>query len=382
MKSPHLGLLLFVLGIMASASSSAAAPAVTRTPFGTLPDGRPATLYTLTNARGARADITDYGATIVRLFVPDRTGRPGDVVLGFNRVEDYTKASPYFGAVVGRYGNRIAGGRFTLDGRTFTLATNNTPGGIPCHLHGGVVGFDKVLWTAEPVRRDHATGLKLEYLSRDGEEGYPGNLRVTVHYWLQDDNALRIEYAAVTDKPTPVNLTQHSYFNLRGEGDGDILGHVLTLHASHLTPVDAGLIPAGAPAAVAGTPFDFTAPQAIGARIGADDAQLRHGGGYDHNWIIDGEPGRLRRAAEVREPQSGRTLEVWTEEPGVQFYSGNFLDGTLTGKSGRPYGHRSGFCLETQHFPDSPNRPDFPPTILRPGETYRTTTVYKFGVQP
>lgn len=381
MKSLPLRSLVFVLGIMSSVASSAA-PAVTRAPFGTLPDGRPATLYTLTNARGARADITDYGATIVRLLVPDRTGRPGDVVLGFNRVEDYTKASPYFGAVVGRYGNRIAGGRFTLDGRTFTLATNNTPGGIPCHLHGGVVGFDKVLWTAEPVRRDHATGLKLEYLSRDGEEGYPGNLRVTVHYWLQDDNALRIEYAAVTDRPTPVNLTQHSYFNLRGEGDGDILGHVLTLHASRLTPVDDGLIPAGAPAAVAGTPFDFTTPHAIGARIAADDPQLRHGGGYDHNWIIDGEPGRLRRAAEVREPQSGRTLEVWTEEPGVQFYSGNFLDGTLTGKSGRPYGQRSGFCLETQHFPDSPNRPDFPPTILRPGETYRTMTVYKFGVQP
>jgi aldose 1-epimerase len=381
MKSLPLRSLVFVLGIMSSVASSAA-PAVTRAPFGTLPDGRPATLYTLTNARGARADITDYGATIVRLLVPDRTGRPGDVVLGFNRVEDYTKASPYFGAVVGRYGNRIAGGRFTLDGRTFTLATNNTPGGIPCHLHGGVVGFDKVLWTAEPVRRDHATGLKLEYLSRDGEEGYPGNLRVTVHYWLQDDNALRIEYAAVTDRPTPVNLTQHSYFNLRGEGDGDILGHVLTLHASRLTPVDAGLIPAGAPAAVAGTPFDFTTPHAIGARIAADDPQLRHGGGYDHNWIIDGEPGRLRLAAEVREPQSGRTLEVWTEEPGVQFYSGNFLDGTLAGKSGRAYGHRSGFCLETQHFPDSPNRPDFPPTILRPGETYRTTTIYKFGVQP
>ena len=359
-----------------------ATPSVTQAPFGTLPDGRPATLYTLVNARGLRADITDYGAIIVRLVVPDRAGRPGDIVLGFNRVEDYAKGSPYFGAIVGRYGNRIAGGRFTLDGQTFALATNNTPGGIPCHLHGGNVGFDKVLWQAEPLLRDNVPGLKLEYLSRDGEEGYPGNLRVTVHYWLLNDNSLRIEYAAVTDKPTPVNLTQHSYFNLAGEGSGDINGHVLTIHARRMTPVNAGLIPTGEIVAVDGTPFDFTTPHAIGGRLGSDHEQLRFGGGYDHNWVLDRQDGKLALAAEVFEPQSGRTLEVWTEEPDVQFYGGNFLDGSAVGKSNRPYGHRSGFCLETQHYPDSPNQPAFPPTILRPGETYRTTTIYKFGVQP
>lgn len=352
---------------------------VTAAPFGRLPAGRPATLYTLTNAQGMRADITDYGAIVVRVTAPDRQDRWADVVLGFNRVEDYIKASAYYGAVVGRFGNRIAAGRFTLDGQAYALATNNTPGGIPCHLHGGEVGFDKVLWQAEPAVRDNVPGLKLTYLSRDGEEGYPGNLRVTVHYQLLNDNSLRIDYTATTDRATPVNLTQHSYFNLRGEGDGDILGHVLTIAARHLTPVTAGLIPTGALSPVAGTPFDFTTPHAIGERLGAADEQLRFGGGYDHNWVLDRRSEKLELAAEVYEPDSGRTLEVWTDEPGLQFYSGNFLDGSAVGKSQRPYRYRAGFCLEAQHFPDSPNQPAFPPTILRPGQEYRTTTLYKFG---
>jgi aldose 1-epimerase len=381
MKSALFFFLSLLLAMSSSVSSSAATPAVTSAPFGRLADGRAATVYTLTNAQGMRADITDYGAIVVRLSAPDRQGRQEDVVLGFNRVEDYVKASPYFGAVVGRYGNRIAGGRFTLDGQTFTLATNNSPGGIPCHLHGGQVGFDKVLWRAEPQLRDNVAGLELTCLSRDGEEGYPGNLEVTVRYRLTNDNALHVEYSAVTDRPTPVNLTQHTYFNLKGEGRGDINGHVLTLRARRMTPVNAGLIPTGEIRDVGGTPFDFTTPHAIGARLDADDAQLRFGGGYDHNWVLDRGAEGLALAAEVFEPDSGRVLQVWTEEPGLQFYGGNFLDGSYVGKGGRPYVYRGGFCLETQHFPDSPNQPAFPPTILRPGETYRSATVFRFAVR-
>jgi aldose 1-epimerase len=373
--------LIFAFAMLTSPAPGASVPSVTAAPFGQLPDGRAATLYTLTNRQGMRADITDYGAIVVRLFAPGRDGRWEDVVLGFNRVEDYLRSSPYFGAVVGRVGNRIAHGRFTLDGRTYTLATNNDPGGLPCHLHGGKVGFDKVLWRAQARVEDDTAVLQLDYVSRDGEEGYPGNLAVTVHYRLLNDNSLRVEYRAVTDQPTPVNLTQHSYFNLQGEGRGDVLGHELTLHASRMTPVNAGLIPTGELAPVRGTPFDFTTPQAIGSRVDADDPQIRHGGGYDHNWVLDAGRGALVLAAEVFEPTTGRTLEVWTEEPGVQFYGGNFLDGTLVGKAGRPYVRRGGFCLETQHFPDSPNQPAFPSTILRPGDTYRTATVFKFGVR-
>jgi aldose 1-epimerase len=368
-------------GFVIAINLIAAGGSTTMSSFGELSDGREAHLYILTNAGGARAEITDYGAIVVRLFIPDRQGNLDDIVLGYNRVEDYVKASPYFGAIIGRYANRIADGKFLLDGETVTLTKNNKPGGIPCHLHGGNVGFDKVLWQAVRVTRNGAVGLKLHYLSRNGEEGYPGNLDVTVHYWLQDDNTLRIDYRATTDRPTPVNLTNHSYFNLRGEANGDILGHLLTIHGSHTTKVNAGLIPSGELTPVICTPFDFTTPHAIGERVNVDNDQLNFGGGYDHNWALDHQAGQMALAAEVYEPDSGRTMEVWTEEPGLQFYSGNFLDGSKVGKRGKPYYFRTAFCLETQHFPDSPNHASFPTTILRPGEIYRTSTIYKFGAK-
>ncbi len=366
---------------MPVAALSLTASSVTMKSFGKLDDGRESAVYTLVNANGVRADITNYGGIVVRLLVPDRTGNLDDVVLGYNSVQEYVRASPYFGAIVGRYGNRIAGGRFNLDGQTYSLVTNNQPGGIPCHLHGGRRGFDKVLWQAEPLLTNDTPGLKLRYLSRDGEEGYPGNLDVTVHYWLGNDNSLRIEYSATTDKATPVNLTQHSYFNLKGEGRGDILDHVLTLQATHYTPVNAGLIPTGSLEPVAGTPMDFTTPHTIGERIEAKHPQLALGIGYDFNWVIDGKPGEMRPAAKVFEPRSGRVMEVWTEEPAIQFYSGNHLNGSHVGKSGAAYVHRGGLCLETQHAPDSPNQPNFPSTILRPGSRYQTSTIYRFSVE-
>jgi len=373
-----LGATALAFAVHATASVSS----VTMTTFGHLKDGREATLYSLVNANGVRADVTNYGAIIVRLFTPDRAGRMDDIVLGYNSVEEYVKATPYFGAVVGRYGNRIAHGQFSLDGQTYTLAKNDKPGGIPCHLHGGLTGFDKVLWSAEPVLVDNIPAIKLRYQSKDGEEGYPGNLDLTVTYTLGNDNALKIDYLATTDKATPVNVTQHSYFNLKGEGRGDILDHVLTIKASRTTPVDAGLIPTGKFASVAGTPFDFTSPHAIGERVSASsDEQLKFGGGYDHNWVLDHQTGDMALAATVFEPTTGRTLEVWTQEPGLQFYCGNFLDGSNIGKSGKPYHFRNGFCLETQHYPDSPNQPNFPSTILRPGAQYRTSTIYKFSAR-
>lgn len=381
MLYPQLRTLAVAGALGFAAALHAGVSSVTMTSFGKLPDGREAKLYSLVNANGVRADVTDYGAIIVRLFVPDRSGRLDDVVLGYNRVEDYAKVTPYFGAVVGRVGNRIAHGKFTLDGKAYTLATNNDPGGIPCHLHGGNVGFDKVLWSAQPTLVGNTPGLVLRYLSKDGEEGYPGNLDVTVTYTLGNDNSLRCDYLATTDKATPVNLTQHSYFNLKGEGNGDILDHVLTLKASRTTPVNAGLIPTGTIVPVAGTPFDFTTPRTIGERVNSTDEQMKFGGGYDHNWVLDNQSGKMALAAEVFEPQTGRFMEVWTEEPGIQFYGGNFLDGTLTGKSGKTYPYRSGFCLETQHYPDSVNQPSFPNTVLRPGQTYKTSTIYKFSAK-
>jgi aldose 1-epimerase len=361
-----------------TSASAANAISVEEMPFGTLPDGQAVTLFKLTNAHGMEVDITNYGCIVVRLLVPDRHGHLGDVVLGFDTLDQYLKGSPFFGAVVGRYGNRIGKARFQLDGVEYKLAANNKEN----HLHGGIVGFDKKVWDAAVVTTDRGVAVKLSYLSKDGEEGYPGNLRVTVVYTLTHANALRIDYRATTDKPTPVNLTNHSYWNLAGQGEGDILRHQMMLNADRFTPVDVGLIPTGQLPAVKGTPFDFTQPQAIGARIDQDEEQIQFGGGYDHNFVLNkSEPGELTRAAVVWEPKSGRTMEVWTTEPGVQFYTGNFLDGTLVGKEGKRYGRRAAFCLETQHFPDSPNKPNFPSTILRPGQTYRSTTLFKFGVQ-
>jgi aldose 1-epimerase len=336
-------------------------------------------LYTLSNAKGMKVKITNYGAIIASIVVPDRDGKMTDVALGYDRVEDYINAvdKPYFGAIVGRYGNRIAKGSFTLDGETYTLAINNPPN----HLHGGIIGFDKVVWDAKLTRGSGWQGLELKYLAKDKEEGYPGNLNATVTYKLMDENELRVDYHATTDKATPINLTQHTYFNLKGEGEGTILDHELMLNAKKFTPVDEGLIPTGETPEVAGTPFDFTTAKAIGRDIGAENQQLAYGLGYDHNFVLDKADGEMALAARVHEPTSGRVLEVSTTEPGIQFYCGNFLDGRLSGKSGKPYVHRGGFCLETQHFPDSPNRPNFPSTILKPGDEYKSTTVFKFSAE-
>ncbi|MBN2433158.1 MAG: galactose mutarotase [Acidobacteria bacterium] len=345
--------------------------------FGTAPGGQAVMLYSLTNAHGLRARIMTYGAIVVSLEVPDRDGDMADIVLGYDDLAGYVADNPYFGAIVGRYGNRIAGARFTLDGREYRLAANNGPN----HLHGGLRGFDKVVWSAEPVRRSDAVGVKMAYTSPDGEEGYPGTLTAHVTYLLTNHDELKILYEATTDKPTVVNLTHHSYFNLLGQGRGDILGHELQILADRFTPVDDTLIPTGERRAVAGTPFDFRTHVAIGARIGAENRQLAFGGGYDHNWILDNQDGDLALAARLFEPTTGRMMEVLTTEPGLQFYSGNFLDGSITGKDGAVYIHRSGFCLETQHYPDSPNQPEFPSVVLRPGETYTQTTVYRFSAR-
>lgn len=373
--------LALLLGFGVFTGMSLAADPLPVRAFGKMADGRPVHLYTLKNASGLIAEISDYGGIVVSLRVPDRSGHSADVALGFNTLAEYQEKSPYFGAIIGRVGNRIAHGKFSLDGKTYTLVTNNNPGGMPCQLHGGIKGFDKVLWAADSAQRDGEPALRLRYLSVDGEEGYPGNLQVEVVYSVTKDNGLRIDYTATTDRATPVNLTNHSYFNLRGEGEGTILDHELTLHASRYTPVNAGLIPTGELAPVAGTPLDFTQPHKIGERIGAADEQLKRGLGYDHNFVIDGANGELRSAAVVHEPTTGRVMEVLTTEPGIQFYSGNFLDGKSNGKSGRPHAYRTGFALETQHFPDSVNQPNFPSIILRPGQTYRTMTVYRFSAK-
>ncbi len=348
--------------------------AVSSEPFGSLPDGREATLYTLVNARGTTMRVTDYGGIITELHVADRNGDLGDVVIGHATLSEYLVDNPYFGALIGRYGNRIGGASFELDGETFTLAKNDGDN----TLHGGVFGFDRQLWTAKPVDSEDGVGLVLTYLSPDGEEGFPGSLAVEVIYLLTHDDRLVFDYTATTDRATPVNLTQHSYFNLAGSGP--ILHHELMLAASAYTPVGPALIPTGEIAPVEGTPFDFRTSTPIGERIGDAHEQIVFGRGYDHNWVLDGESDSLRLAARVYEPVSGRLMEIATTEPGIQFYSGNFLDGSLTGKDGQPIGHRTGFCLETQHFPDSPNRPEFPSTTLRPGQIYRTRTVYAFSV--
>jgi aldose 1-epimerase len=368
----------------APASPTPPAPkksAVTKSSFGTLADGTAVDLYTLTNANGLELRVTNYGGIVVSLKVPDKTGALGDIVLGFNRLEDYVKDSPYFGAIVGRYGNRIGGARFTLDGQTYKLTAND---GVNT-LHGGLKGFDKLVWTATPAERADGAALKLALTSKDGDEGFPGTLQMTVTYTLTDANALIVDYRASTDKATPVNVTQHSYFNLAGEGVGTIDGHVVQIHADRYTPVVKGLIPTGELASVVGTPFDFRTPTAIGARITSTHPQMVLGGGYDHNWVINWPAGmaadKLAPVVRVVEPTTGRTLEVESTEPGVQVYTGNFLDGHLVGKSNRPYVKRSAFCVETQHFPDSPNQPTFPSTIVRPGTDYLSQTVFRFGVE-
>ncbi len=348
---------------------------VTSAPFGKTQDGKPVTVFTLTNANGMRVRAMTYGAIILSIEVPDRSGKIADVALGFDSLDGYLKDPPYFGAIVGRYGNRIAKGQFTLDGKTYKLATNNGPN----HLHGGNKGFDKVLWDGAPLKS--GIGVVFSRTSPDGEEGYPGNLKASVTYTLTDKNELVVDYHATTDKATPVNLTQHSYFNLAGQGSGDILGHELTIDADRYTPVDATLIPTGELAPVQGTPFDFRKATAIGARISQTNEQLKNGNGYDHNWVLNRTGGGLQHAVRLVDPKSGRTLDVATTEPGVQFYSGNFLDGTIKGKGGHVYNFRNGLCLETQHFPDSPSHPKFPSTILRPGQAYTSKTVFTFGVR-
>jgi aldose 1-epimerase len=354
------------------------AQGVTKEGFGKTPDGQAVDVYTLKNAKGAEARIMTYGGVVLSLKMPDKSGKFADVVLGGTKLEDYTKTPPppYFGALIGRYGNRIGKATFTLDGKTYQLAANNNGN----TLHGGNKGFDKVVWTGVAQRETtHGPELVLNYISKDGEEGYPGTLNVTATYNLTDNNELRLDFTATTDKDTVVNLTHHSYFNLAGKGD--ILGHIVTIPADNITPVDAGLIPLGPLQSVEGTPFDFRKPMAIGARIDADNAQLKLGPGYDHNWVINKKFGEMTMMAHVSEPTSGRVMEVWSTEPALQFYSGNFLDGTITGKGGWVYQKHAAFCMEPQHYPDSPNKPQYPTTELKPGETYKNTIIYRFSVQ-
>ena len=367
-----------LLLLLASAAIATAQTGITKESFGKTADGQSVDIYTLTNRHGMKARITNYGGIVVSLTAPDREGKYADVVLGYNDLDTYMKPPfPYFGALIGRYGNRIAKGRFTLDGVEYKLAVNNGENS----LHGGLKGFDKVVWTGSEVKSAAGPALALSYLSKDGEEGYPGNLQVRVVYTLTNNDELKIDYHATTDKDTVLNLTHHGYFNLAGEGNGDILNHRLVIKASRFLPTDAGAIPTGELQPVAGTPFDFLTAKAIGSRINQDDGQIKIGNGYDHTWVINGLMGKLRQAAVAFEPTTGRVMEVWTTEPGVQFYTGNYLDGTAIGKSGKPYQRRTGFCLETQHYPDSPNHPKFPTTTLKKGQAFNSTTIYKFSAR-
>jgi aldose 1-epimerase len=356
------------------ATGGKAKPGIARSAFGKMADGQAIDLYTLTNSSGMQVTLTNYGGHVVSIVVPDRYGKMADVVLGFDHLDGYLATNPFFGALVGRYANRIGKAEFKLDGVEYKLAKNDGPNS----LHGGLKGFDKRVWKAHEIAPPHPA-VELTYLSKNGEEGYPGNLSVKVVYTLTDANELRIDYTATTDKDTVLNLTNHSYFNLAGAGNGDILKQVMMINADRFTPIDATLIPTGELRSVAGTPLDFRKPTAIGARIDADDEQLKFGKGYDHNFVINRTGHGLTLAARAVDPASGRVLECFTTQPGVQLYTGNFLDGTIHGKGGKVYGRRSAFCLETQHFPDSPNKPSFPTAELKPGQTYHETTVYKFS---
>jgi aldose 1-epimerase len=377
MKNRYFPAALILLALSVMTMTAEAKPTIAKASFGNTADGKAIDIYTLTNSHGVEAKIITYGGTVVSLKVPDKSGKLGDIVLGFDSIGDYEKGTAYFGALIGRYGNRISKGKFTLDGKEYTLAVNN---GVN-HLHGGIKGFDKVVWSARPFVDAAGANLELSYFSRDGEEGYPGNLNVKVVYTLSENTELKIVYSATTDKATVVNLTHHSYFNLAGAGSGSILGTQLMINAERFTPTDNGSIPTGELRSVKGTPFDFTKATVIGARIDQDNEQLKFGNGYDHNWILNKKGNELSLAATAYDATSGRFMEVLTTEPGVQFYSGNFLDGSIKGKNGQDYPRRSGFCLETQHFPDSPNEPNFPSTVLRPGQKYSQTTVYKFSVK-
>lgn len=362
-------------GLFGCSTATHSSGSISQMPFGNMPDGTPITLYTLRNARGAEATICNYGGIMTSLKMPDRNGNFGDVVLGYDNLASYISNSPYFGALIGRYGNRIAKGHFTLDGKEYTLAVNNGPNS----LHGGLKGFDKVVWQPTPGMTSAGPSLELTYVSKDGEEGYPGTLSVKAVYTLTDDNEVKVEFTATTDKDTIVNLTDHSYFNLAGKGD--ILGHIVMINADKFTPVDSTLIPTGELRPVEGTPFDFRTPTAIGARIHEDNEQLKFGNGYDHNWCINDYTGAVRLMARVYEPTSGRVLEVLSGEPGLQFYSGNFLDGTITGKGGWVYQFRDAFAMEPQHYPDSPNKPNFPSVVLKPGAVYHNTIIYRFSTR-
>jgi len=370
----RLNLLITVLGLLTFDTVGLAG--IRNTVFGNTAEGTSVELFTLKNSKGVEAEITNYGGIVVSLKVPDRNHKLDDVLLGYADLDSYRRKHPYFGALVGRYANRIAKGAFALEGKTYKLAVNNGENS----LHGGLVGFDKRVWGAKSQITAAGPALELTYISKDGEEGYPGNLAVKVIYTLTENNELKIDYTATTDKTTVINLTNHNYFNLAGEGSSTILGHELVVNADRFTPVGATQIPTGELRKVADSPFDFRTPFKIGARIDSKDEQLQVGMGYDHNFIINDYDGSLRSAAKVYEPTSGRTLEVLTTEPGVQFYSGNNLDGSLVGKSGKKYQRRFGFCLEAQHFPDSPNKPEFPSVVLKPGQTYHQTTIYRFGV--
>lgn len=375
MKTKYVSILsaiavLFVFGCNELTTCGGKKMSIKKQAFGKTEDGKNVDLYTLTNSNGLKAEIITYGGIVTSLQVPDRNGKFADIVLGCDSPDEYAKSSTYFGALIGRFGNRIAKGKFTLNGVEYKLATNNGPN----HLHGGIKGFDKVVWNAKQMQTDQGPALKLTYQSRDGEEGYPGNLSCTVIYTLTNNNELKISYEAKTDKATVINLTHHSYFNLGGHNSGDILGHELIINADRFTPVDKDLIPTGEIKPVKGTPMDFTKPMAIGSRI----KQVQ--GGYDHNYVLNSSDGSLALAASVYEPKSGRVMEIFTTEPGIQFYTGNFLDGSVKGK-GAVYNKHNGFCLETQHFPDSPNKPNFPSVVLKPGEKYTQLTVHRFSAR-